>query len=180
MEIEGAPPLTARSVVLATGGLSVPKTGSDGFGLDLARRLGHEVHPTYPALTPLTADPHPHAELAGVSLDVTLRAPGTRPPFATTGGFLFTHRGWSGPAVLDASHLAVRALAGDPRQELTVQWTPRDARAWDAALRAGAPTVRSALADALPRRLAERLCREVGVHGDRRWHSSAARTAGSW
>jgi predicted Rossmann fold flavoprotein len=166
VEIDGAPPLAARAVVLATGGLSVPQTGSDGFGLDLARRLGHEVHPTYPALTPLTADPHPHAELAGVSLEVTLRAPGVRPPFESSGGFLFTHRGWSGPAVLDASHLAVRTEAHGPRQALTVQWTPRDAAGWDAALREGAATVRSALTDALPRRLAERLCTEVGVPGE--------------
>ncbi len=164
--IYGAPPLAARAVVLATGGLSVPATGSDGFGLDLARGLGHEVHPTYPALTPLTAHPHPHAELAGVSLQVTLRAPGTRPAFETTGGFLFTHRGWSGPAVLDASHLAVRPLEDGGRRELTVQWTPRDDRAWDAALAGGAGTVQSALAATLPRRLGERLCAEAGVDGD--------------
>jgi predicted Rossmann fold flavoprotein len=167
LDIQGAPPLLAHAVVLATGGLSVPRTGSDGFGLDVARRLGHEIHPTYPALTPLTAEPHPHAELAGVSLDVTLRAPGARPPFETTGGFLFTHRGWSGPTVLDASHLAVRSARSGARQELTVQWAPElDAAAWDRRLQGGAATVRGALADALPRSLADRLCVEAGVPAD--------------
>jgi hypothetical protein len=163
--LDGAPALPVSAVVLATGGLSVPATGSDGAGLRIARELGHEVHPTYPALTPLTADPSPHAELAGVSLDVTIRAPGARPRFETTGGFLFTHRGWSGPSVLNASHLAVRGLPGGSRQELLVQWTGLDADAWTARLGSGA-TVRAALAGEIPRRLADLLCAESGVEPD--------------
>ena len=66
--------IDARAVVLATGGLSVPKTGSDGTGIRLATRLGHVLHDTYPALTPLIAEPAAHASLAGVSLNVRLRA----------------------------------------------------------------------------------------------------------
>ncbi len=164
--LDGAPPVVASAVVLATGGLSVPATGSDGFGLRIARELGHEVHPTYPALTPLTADPSPHAELAGISLDVSIRAPGSRPRFRTTGGFLFTHRGWSGPSVLDASHLAVRGRPDGGRQDLLVQWCALDAEAWASRLSSREGTVRSALAAELPRRLAERLCAEVGVEPD--------------
>jgi Predicted flavoproteins len=68
LETAGNGPLTARSVVLATGGLSVPNTGSDGVGLDLARALGHTVVNPYPALTPLTGSSAFHQELAGVSL----------------------------------------------------------------------------------------------------------------
>lgn len=167
--LDGAPPLETAAVILASGGLSVPATGSDGWGLALARRLGHQVHDTYPALTPLTAHPHPHADLAGVSLTVTLRAPGARPAFETTDGFLVTHRGWSGPAVLDASHLAVRGRPDGGRQELTVQWTPMGSDAWDAALSAGGgATVRSTLAPHLPRRLADHLCAEVGVEPEAR------------
>lgn len=166
--VAGAPPLDVDAVVLATGGLSVPATGSDGFGLGLLRRMGHEVRPTYPALTPLTAAPHPHAELAGVSLTVTLRAPGSRPAFETTGGFLFTHRGWSGPAVLDASHLAVRPGPNGGRQELLVQWTPLDGDAWTRELAGGSGTVRSALAARLPRRLADHLPEELGISPDTR------------
>ncbi|MDH3272095.1 MAG: aminoacetone oxidase family FAD-binding enzyme [Gemmatimonadota bacterium] len=161
--IEGAPDLEASAVVIATGGLSVPATGSDGIGLAIAERLGHQMKPTYPALTPLTADPPPHAELAGVSLTVTIRAPGTKPGFSTTDGFLFTHTGWSGPSVLDASHLAIRGKRNGERQELEIQWCDRDEVAWDDALRDGKETVRSALGRALPRRLAGLLHRESGV-----------------
>jgi len=169
IDIDGSPPLHASAVILATGGFSIPATGSDGGGLALARGLGHEVHATYPALTPLTASPHPHADLAGVSLTVTLRAPGTKPPFETTDGFLVTHRGWSGPAILDASHLALRGRPDGGRQELLVQWAPRDRDAWDADLAAGGPsTVRSTVAPHLPRRLADHLCTESGVDPDTR------------
>jgi len=66
VELTGGGALAAAAVVLATGGLSLPGTGSDGGGLEIARRLGHEVHSTYPALVPLTAAPHPHAALAGI------------------------------------------------------------------------------------------------------------------
>jgi hypothetical protein len=161
---DGAP-LAAAAVVLATGGLSVPATGSDGAGLAMARTLGHAVLDPYPALTPLVADPPVHAELAGVSLDVTVRAPVARPRFETSGGFLFTHRGYSGPAVLDASHLAVRSASGAKRQRLTVQWTPLDAGAWEAALRPGRGNVGPLVARSMPARLADRLLAEAGVSG---------------
>ena len=167
VELRGAPPVAAAAVVLATGGLSVPATGSDGFGLTIARALGHSVHPTYPALTPLTAVPPVHEHLAGVSLDVTIRAPGARPRFETTGGFLFTHRGYSGPAVLDASHVAVRSrLAGMPAM-LTVQWCARDAAAWEQAFRGGRGHVGAVAARALPQRLADQLLSEAAVPRDR-------------
>ena len=164
--VDGAPPLEVSAVVLATGGLSVPATGSDGIGLAIARRLGHAVNPTYPALTPLTAAPHPHATLAGVSLAVTLRAPGARPAFETRNGFLFTHRGWSGPSVLDASHLAIRGRKDGSRQDLEVQWDDADAAAWTTRLAPSAGTVLNAVAAHLPRRLAEHLFDELGLAPD--------------
>lgn len=169
LELAGGGLLEASRVVLATGGLSVPATGSDGWGLAVARRLGHRVHAPYPALTPLTADPPVHAELAGVSLEVGIDAPGARPRFHTEGGFLFTHRGYSGPAVLDASHLAVRSrMAGGERQPLTVSWTPDDAESWDARLvEHGAGTVGGLLQRHLPQRLAERLAVDAGVPSER-------------
>lgn len=159
----GVEPLPARAVVLATGGLSLPGTGSDGRGLALAERLGHRVIPTYPALTPLTAAPAPHAALAGISKSVTLLAPGAKSR-SVRGGFLFTHRGYSGPAVLDFSHLAVRSrLAGGPPQRLLVQWTALDEQGWDAALRNGGGTVLAVVRRQLPDRLAEALLDEAGV-----------------
>ena len=156
--------LYAPSVILASGGLSVPATGSDGWGLDALKRLGHRINPTYPALTPLTADPPLHAHLAGVSLVVTLEAPRGKKKVVTRGGFLFTHRGCSGPAVLDISHAAVRSrLSGEPPQPLYVRWTDLDAPAWDALLRSPRGSVGTLLAKHLPARLAATLCHEAGV-----------------
>jgi predicted Rossmann fold flavoprotein len=102
LDLDGGSALSATAVILATGGLSLPGTGSDGHGLELLRALGHTVHPTYPALTPLLGSSPAHAALAGLSRTVTLRAPGRGPggrALASTGGFLFTHRGYSGPVV---------------------------------------------------------------------------------
>jgi len=163
VELDSAPPVTARAVIVATGGLSVPATGSDGWGLRVAEALGHSMKMTYPALTPLTADPHPHAELAGISRTVTITAPGTRPLFQTTGGFLVTHEGWSGPTVLDASHLAIRGNTSGERQELSINWADPSAEEWDAMLRSGGGLVRPMLARHLQRRLADALMAEVAV-----------------
>ena len=160
--------ISAAAVIVATGGLSLPGTGSDGAGLAIVRRLGHTVHETYPALTPLTLDPPRYAPLAGISRTVTLRAPGPKRPFTTHGGFLFTHRGYSGPAVLDVSHLAVRSrLAGGPPQPIRVQWTELDAEAWDRLLRETPGTAFGLLRRHLPDRLAEALLQDAGVEGDR-------------
>ncbi|HEX2642498.1 MAG TPA: aminoacetone oxidase family FAD-binding enzyme [Thermoanaerobaculia bacterium] len=159
--------IEAAAVILATGGLSMPGTGSDGLGFELARRLGHTVHPTYPALTPLTLDSPRYAPLAGISLEVTLRAPLPKGSFTTQGGFLFTHRGYSGPAVLDISHMAVRSrTAGGPPQSIQVQWTDLDATAWDALLQGSPGTVFGTLRKHLPDRLAEALLQDAQVAGD--------------
>ena len=163
--LDGAPPIRAAAVVLAAGGLSVPATGSDGTGLAIARRLGHTVNPTYPALTPLTADPPVHAGLAGISPVVTLEAPLGRKSFRTTGGFLFTHRGYSGPSVLDISHLAVLSrMHGGPKQEILVQWSTLDAAAWERRLSAGGTgTVANVVRRELPTRLADALLAHAGI-----------------
>jgi predicted Rossmann fold flavoprotein len=156
--------LEASALVIATGGRSVPATGSDGWGLEALARLGHRVVPTYPALTPLVADPAPHAHLAGVSLEVRLEAPGPRGKIESHGGFLFTHRGYSGPAVLDVSHTAVRSrLAGGPRQPILACWTEMDPAGWERLLLAHRGAVQALLAKHLPSRLAETLCREAGL-----------------
>jgi len=157
----------ARAVVLATGGLSVPNTGRDGTGLRVAESLGHEMHATYPALTPLTANAPDHAALAGISLTVSLTARVDGRRQSATGGFLFTHKGYSGPSVLDLSHLAVRSrLAGGARQEITVQWTDLDAAAWEERLRAGGTVhVGTLVRRALPERLAEMILKSAEVDG---------------
>lgn len=156
--------LEASRVILATGGLSVPATGSDGTGLAIARRLGHLIRDTYPALTPLTADPPVHAGLAGVSLEVHIAARADGKKFESAGGFLFTHRGYSGPAVLDLSHLAVRSRLAGTRTELLVRWSDLDAAAWDERLRERSPrSVGTVVREVLPARLADRLIEECGV-----------------
>ena len=162
--IEGAASLRAARVIVAAGGLSVPATGSDGAGLSMARRLGHTVHETYPALTPLTAAPHRYAALSGVSLPVALEAENGKRPLRTHGGFLFTHKGYSGPSVLNLSHVCVRArLRGAPLPRVTARWTERGAEAWDAALRGQEGTAAGALRGHLPARLAEALLEDAGV-----------------
>jgi predicted Rossmann fold flavoprotein len=169
VSLAGGETLDASAVIVATGGLSVPATGSDGSGLRVLQRLGHTIHPTFPALTPLTAQPPVHAELAGVSLDVVLQAANSRAAHTTRGGFLFTHRGYSGPAVLDISHFAVQSLMrGGPPQAIMVQWTPLDSTAWDQQLREGGTVqVGTLVRRALPARLAETLLAESGVDPQR-------------
>ncbi|HEX9166257.1 MAG TPA: aminoacetone oxidase family FAD-binding enzyme [Gemmatimonadales bacterium] len=166
--LEGAAPVEADAVIVATGGLSVPTTGSDGRGLSILSGLGHTIHPTYPALTPVTCDPPVFADLSGVSLTATVTARDAVRRATATGGFLFTHRGYSGPAVLDVSHVLVRARMAGRAAQLTVQWTAADAEAWDERLRGtGARTVLGAVRRALPERLGTRLVGEAGVAGDR-------------
>ena len=161
--------LLARSVVVATGGLSVPKTGSDGFGFRLAEGLGHRVEAVYPALAPLTAEPAPHADLAGVAVaDAQVRVPLSKGAFETSGGFLFTHRGYSGPSVLNVSHLTALGAASGDRPEVRVSWLDRDADAWASDLTAPGPgLVATALRQDLPARLADRLLADADVPADR-------------
>ncbi|MFP5378338.1 MAG: NAD(P)/FAD-dependent oxidoreductase [Vicinamibacteria bacterium] len=162
-------PMDADAVVLATGGLSVPKTGSDGAGLDMARTLGHVVVDPYPALTPLVADPPAHAALAGVSLAVRLRAKHDGRTTDAHGGFLFTHRGYSGPTVLDLSHIAVRSRrAGGAPASLRVQWAEVTPEMWARDLAEARGLVLSAVQDRLPQRLATWLVAESGIPPDRR------------
>jgi predicted Rossmann fold flavoprotein len=162
---EGAPPIVADAVVVAAGGLSVPKSGSDGLLLPILSRLGHTIRPTYPALTPLTAPPSPYSNLAGISLPVELRAASDGRAAAATGGFLFTHRGYSGPAVLDVSHVAVR----NPDARISVRWTDLDERGWEDALRpSGSRGAIAALRARLPERLASALLEAAAVDAHRR------------
>ena len=93
-------------VVVATGGLSIPKIGASDFGYRLARQFGHGVIETRPALVPLTFDPvtwATFAALAGLSLEAHIETGTGKARGAFTEDLLFTHRGLSGPAVLQAS-----------------------------------------------------------------------------
>jgi predicted Rossmann fold flavoprotein len=159
-----AEPLDVDAVVVATGGLSVPNTGSDGTGLRVLERLGHTIHPTYAALTPLTAEPAPFGSLSGVSLRVSLTARDAARIAAATGGFLFTHHGYSGPSVLDVSHVAVRSRAGDTPARVTVRWTAASDAEVESQLQArGTRTVLGAVRTLVPDRLASLLIDQARV-----------------
>jgi hypothetical protein len=163
VRLEEGDPLHADAVIVATGGLSVPNTGSDGTGLAIAKALGHTIHQTYPALTPITAQKAPFAHLSGVSLPVTLTARDGPRKAQATGGFLFTHRGYSGPAVLDVSHVLVRSRKASPAR-LSVQWSALSAAQWEAAFKPqGTKTVAGAVRAHLPERLALALIEAVGI-----------------
>ena len=165
VERDGAPPLTVDAVVVASGGLSVPNTGSDGRGLAMLAALGHSIHTTYPALTPVVAEPAPFGDLAGVSLPVTITARDEARSSTASGGFLFTHRGYSGPSALDVSHVIARSrLEGDGGARLSVRWTRLDEAGWQTALKPeGTRTVAGALRRELPDRLADALAEMAGV-----------------
>ena len=113
--------------MLATGGQSLPKSGSDGAGYAIARRLGHSITPTTPGLVPLllAADDGLHRELSGVAEDVELTvwvdgAAAVR----IQGALLWTHFGISGPAALDASRHWLRAELEGREVRLTANFFP--------------------------------------------------------
>ena len=130
--------IEAGAVVLATGGRSLPKTGSDGAGFEIVRRLGHSITPTTPGLAPLLlrgdgggddGDPRGlrtfHRELAGVAQDVelTLWVDGSV-AIRIAGALLWTHFGISGPAALDASRHWLRAELDGRDTRLTASLCP--------------------------------------------------------
>lgn len=120
----------AAAVVLATGGQSLPKSGSDGAGMEIARRLGHSVVPTTPALAPLLLADAPdsyHRGVAGVShpagLSVWING---SIAVRLVGSLLWTHFGISGPVVLDASRHWLRARLEGRVVKMTASFCPDD------------------------------------------------------
>lgn len=163
-------PIDAARVIVATGGLSVPATGSTGDGLSIAAALGHRVHDTYPALTPLLASTAPYGGLSGVSLDVRVRAESGdgRDHAEAHGGFLFTHRGYSGPSVLDVSHVHTRARMRGEAAALRVRWVDRMPEQWHDDLIGAPALVINIVGRHVPQRLAERLVMDAGIAITRR------------
>ena len=164
IEVDHVPTMDADAVIIATGGLSVPNTGSDGIGLSIVVGLGHVMHPTYAALTPIRAESPALTALAGVSLNVTMTARSAAHQSTASGGFLFTHHGYSGPAVLNVSHVVARSLGGKIPTDVHVCWTQLDTKAWEHALAPhGSRTVLGALRAELPDRLAGALLQMADV-----------------
>ena len=144
----------ADALVIASGGLSFPRMGASGFGYQVARQFGHALLPTRAGLVPLTLSGR-HAErledLAGVSLPVEACCKGTR----FRNAMLVTHRGISGPAILQISSF------WQPGDELRLDLLPEHdipdlLQTWQRERRDA--ELRSLLGEVLPKRLAQRLC----------------------
>jgi len=150
----------APSLVVATGGLSIPKMGASGFGYQLAEQFGHRVRPTRAGLVPLTLSGKPLADwqdLSGVALPVRASAGST----AFEAPMLITHRGLSGPAVLQISSY------WQPGTELGIDLLPGDdAHAWLEQSRHDRAKVDTAnlIAEKLPKRFAQRLCASLATN----------------
>mgnify|MGYP001811966562 FL=1 len=148
--------VTAPNLVIATGGPSIPKMGATGFAYDLGRQFGLKIVQPRPALVPLTlaGDQVLFRELSGVSADVIARCGKA----AFREACLFTHKGLSGPAILQVSSY------WSPGQPVDIDFLPDAEPAWLVETKRAAPrtTLRRALATRLPDRLsailAERLC----------------------
>jgi predicted Rossmann fold flavoprotein len=125
VECAGGDSYDASAVVLATGGRSLPKTGSDGAGYAFARAFGHGYVETTPALVPLVLADSLHSTLAGVAhqATVTVRADGAA-PIRLAGAMLWTHVGVSGPVVLNASRHWLRARQEDRAVQTSINVLP--------------------------------------------------------
>lgn len=156
--------VSARSVILATGGKSLPKSGSDGSGFALATMLGHSITaPVVPALVPLVlpAD-HFIRALTGLALPCrfTLLSAKGKPVATSMGSTLCTHTGLSGPATLDISRHWLVSRATDPGARLLLDWLPElsETDVEQMLLACGAKGALSVLRKHLTDRLAQHLC----------------------
>ncbi len=165
--------LRARRVALCSGGKSLPKSGSDGLGLELVQKLGHSVtEHVIPSLVPLVASAqHWVRSLSGLTLDAEVRVVSATGKRITsfTNSMLFTHFGLSGPAVLDISRYLMMERTRDAAASLQLCFMPgcslEQADTW--LLEAKAQTVLSRLREKLPERLAKTLLEGAGIASDR-------------
>jgi hypothetical protein len=168
--------IDAAQVVLATGGRSLPKSGSDGAGFDFAKRLGHTVVPTTPGLVPLLLDrqEHPlHTELSGVAhhAELTLWT-NDAVELRLRGSLLWTHFGISGPVTLNISRHWLRAILERKHARLTMSFCPErtfdDVEQWWASRIRERPqaAVATQLATLVPASIAEALTRLLNVARD--------------
>ena len=156
----GAREVSAAALVIATGGPSIPKMGATGFAYDLARQFGLKVVEPRPGLVPLTlaGEELLFRELSGVAAEVVASCGSARFREAA----LFTHRGLSGPAILQVSSYWRRG------ETVTVDFLPRRGAGWLVEAKRDTPkrTLRRVLGEVLPERLAEVLHQQLKVSGD--------------
>lgn len=165
--LETGEAIVAERVVLATGGLSYPRTGSDGTGHEIAHSLGHHLVESYPALVSLRGGSSAHHHLAGLSLPVTMTVGAGKSRVRAHGDFLFTHRGYSGPVVLNLGHAAARATLSEEHPPITVSWNTLSEADWKEVLAPSSALngrmVRGALKEILPDRLVDMLLTELNL-----------------
>jgi predicted Rossmann fold flavoprotein len=163
--------LRASRVIMCTGGRSLPRSGSDGSGWEIVRRLGHTVTPTYAALAPLVLAPQFfHAGLAGISQEVELSVlVAGRRIDDRTGSLLWTHFGISGPVVMDASRHWIIAAETNQQPIMRCNLLPGEnfetGERWLIQSIAARPkaTVLSHLVERLPQRVAAAVSQNIGV-----------------
>jgi predicted Rossmann fold flavoprotein len=158
--VHGDTSITAPALVIATGGPSIPKLGATGFAYDLARKFGLKVVEPRPALVPLTlpAEEALFRSLSGVATEVVARCGKA----AFREAALFTHRGLSGPAILQVSSYWRH------RETVGIDFLPDRGEGWLLEAKRTRPRagLRSVLGAALPDRLAETLAERLGVAGE--------------
>ena len=164
--------MIGRRVVLATGGRSLPRTGSDGFGYELAKSLGHSVTSTHAALVPLVLEESFfHKEVQGLAHEAELTTLVDGRPIDRRGGsLLWTHFGISGPLAMDASrHWVVARSTPGAEVRLTLGFLPgMQFEQVEQSLIAKDPSAsrrssRAMLSERMPERLAEALLRHVAI-----------------
>ncbi len=166
--------ISALRVIIATGGLSWPQTGSTGDGYHFASQLGHTVIRPRPALVPLIAEEAWVGELAGVSLaNVKIRSTVRGRKVSTAGNMLFTQGGIGGPAVQDMSRFLTDEWPGTDRSiEVAIDLIPeKDGSQIDRQLQQSFQahsrrTVANALSELMPRQLSLALCHLAGCDPD--------------
>jgi predicted Rossmann fold flavoprotein len=165
----GARTETCDALVLATGGRSLPKSGSDGRGYEFAKALGHTVGPTAPALVPLVLQPHALQGLEGIAVPAEMSVwSGGRRVASESGPALVTHFGLSGPAPMNVSrHFAVGKLAGESPEVRMSFFPGREPAevetAWLAKAKADGTHPAEVLLAPLPLRLARRIAEIASV-----------------
>ena len=168
LEREGATvAVRARNLVVATGGKSIPKMGASALAYDIARQFGHALTETRPALVPLTFSDAPFAAMSGTAVPVRASCGGA----AFEEAALFTHRGLSGPAILQVSSFWREGMevSLDLAPEGGLYDTLRDARRSQ-----GKRNVTTALAQHLPGKLVSHLAPALGLKGNLADQSDAA------
>jgi predicted Rossmann fold flavoprotein len=164
--------LRTKKIVMATGGRSLPKTGSDGFGLNLVQLLGHHVTLTVPALVPFMLEPAMfHSGLSGLAQQVELSTMlDGKLIDHRVGSMLWTHFGVSGPVIMDSSRFWSLATGQGSSVDLFGNFLPgqthEQTRSWLLKQVADFPRrlLVKVLAQAVPERFAEAVCRHVGVN----------------